>query len=76
MTIFFYDRPVFENDDGSLKVEGDIVRRPQLAKTLQIIADEGVDAFYNGTLTQDIVKDLNDGFGDNIITEMDLNSYQ
>ena len=74
LAIFF--RSIFENDDGSLKSEGDTVRRPQLAKTLQIIAEEGMQAFYNGSLTSDIVKDLQDGFGENIITEEDLNSYE
>jgi len=72
----FFCRPIFENEDGSIKKEGDIVRRPQLAKTLEIIAEEGMQAFYNGSLTSDILKDLQDGFGDNIITEEDLNTYQ
>ena len=40
--------------------EGDLVRRPRLTKTLETIAKEGPDAFYNGTLAQDIVADLNE----------------
>ncbi|CAK8693132.1 unnamed protein product [Clavelina lepadiformis] len=68
--------PVFTNFDGSLKQEGDIVRRPQLAVTLRIIAEEGAQAFYNGRLTDDIVADLKDGFGDSIITKQDLIDYR
>ena len=69
-------RPIYENEDGSLKKAGDIARLPLLAKTFEIIAEEGMQAFYNGSLTSDIIKDLQDGYGGNIITEEDLNNYE
>ncbi|GLG96417.1 Uncharacterized protein GBIM_03405 [Gryllus bimaculatus] len=59
--------------DGSLLQEGDIMKRPQLAKTLRIIAEEGVDAFYNGDLGRRFVKDVQDLQG--IITMDDLSNY-
>jgi gamma-glutamyltranspeptidase / glutathione hydrolase / leukotriene-C4 hydrolase len=48
--------------------------RPKLARTLRIIADEGVDAFYNGTLTDQIVDEIQIRGG--IITKQDLADYQ
>ncbi|PVD32768.1 hypothetical protein C0Q70_08214 [Pomacea canaliculata] len=52
---------------------GTLIRREKLAHTLQIIADEGVDAFYNGTLSQMIVDDIRDSNG--TITREDLAGY-
>jgi gamma-glutamyltranspeptidase / glutathione hydrolase len=35
--------------DGALYAEGDVWRQPELAATLQFIAEHGQDAFYRGT---------------------------
>ena len=43
---------------GEVYKEGEIRKDPKLAKTLQVIADEGMEAFYNGSLTDDILSDL------------------
>jgi len=69
-------RSVYTNEDGSLKKKGDIVRRPNLAQTLRKIARDGADAFYKGALAADIVADLNEGYGDSIITKTDLQNYK
>ena len=34
------------------------MRRPKLARTLQQIADEGVDSFYQGSLSNKIVSEI------------------
>ncbi len=40
--------------------ENEIITMPKLAKTLKIISEENVTAFYNGSLTQLIVDEINE----------------
>lgn len=65
---------VFLNPDGSLKKEGEIVKRPKLANTLIQIANDP-NSFYNrnSQLAKDIVQDIQDLGG--IITLDDLEQY-
>lgn len=51
-----------------------IIKRPKLAKTLEIIAKEGESSFYNGSLTDTIVDEIQSNGG--IITKHDLQSYE
>jgi gamma-glutamyltranspeptidase/glutathione hydrolase len=53
---------------------GKIMKRPKLAKALQQIADKGRVAFYNGAITEDMIKVLNKG--DNPVTEADFKGYR
>lgn len=53
---------------------GTIIRRPKLAHTLEIIAAEGANAMYNGTLTDTIVDEIQEAGG--IITRQDLENYR
>lgn len=57
-------------------VEGDLIKRPKLAETLEIIAKEGADTLYSkdGTLLKDLMKDIRDYGG--IITEDDFLEYK
>ena len=58
---FFSFRDLIVNKaTGEFFKAGEIIKMPKLARTLEIIADEGVDAFYNGSLTKDIVADIQD----------------
>ncbi|UJR26395.1 hypothetical protein I4U23_007727 [Adineta vaga] len=52
---------------------GDYMKRPKLANTLEIIANQGADAFYTGVLADKIVKEVTDNRG--IITKEDLANY-
>lgn len=55
-------------------IEGDIITRPVLAKTLKTIAVEGAKAIYNGSLTDVLVSDIKNFGG--IITREDFLSYR
>lgn len=75
MIFYFLFRKLLrkENSDEFLK-EGDILKRPDLAKTYKMIADsdDPVALFYRGDLTKQFVKEL-EGSG---ITEEDFHRYQ
>uniref|UniRef100_A0A182Q6K4 Gamma-glutamyltransferase n=1 Tax=Anopheles farauti TaxID=69004 RepID=A0A182Q6K4_9DIPT len=69
--------PVFINPDTQTTWrEGERLKRPTLADTLEVIANEGADALYsrNGTLLPKLMRDLK-LFGA-IITEDDFYNYE
>ena len=53
---------------------GDVMKRPKLARTLEIIARSSSDAFYTGELADQIVNEIQSHGG--IITKEDLAKYQ
>jgi gamma-glutamyltranspeptidase / glutathione hydrolase len=53
---------------------GDIVRYPDLAESLTLIAKEGPDAFYRGAIADAIADEMTRGGG--LITKEDLAAYQ
>ncbi len=59
---FFLDRELFvkDNNTNELYGVGDTMKRTKLARTLEIIAKEGDDAFYTGELSDTIVKEIQD----------------
>jgi gamma-glutamyltranspeptidase/glutathione hydrolase/leukotriene-C4 hydrolase len=59
--------------DGVLLKEGDIVKMPKLAETLAIISREGVRAFYDGSLTQTVLAEIN-SFGGQFVLD-DIKKY-
>ncbi|XP_067679970.1 glutathione hydrolase 1 proenzyme-like [Haliotis asinina] len=63
----------FNNETGEAVKVGDRVKYYALADTLDRIAEEGAPAFYNGSLTDDIVADISEHGG--VITKEDLNLY-
>ncbi|GAB1608054.1 glutathione hydrolase 1 proenzyme-like isoform X3 [Argonauta hians] len=65
---------LWNNVTNTWKKTGDIIKNPKLANTLERIAEEGADAFYNGSLTESIVADIRDSGGN--ITAEDLKSYR
>ncbi len=53
---------------------GDILKQPELAATLEKIANEGAKGFYEGEVAEKIVKAINDA--DGIMSLEDLASYE
>jgi gamma-glutamyltranspeptidase/glutathione hydrolase len=60
--------------DGKPLVMGDVIRNPDLARTLRAIAAQGPDAFYRGDVAKNTAAFLRANGG--IISEADLASYQ
>ena len=61
-------------EDGSVKKQGDWIRRPKLAETYRRIAEGGADEFYRGSLASDIIDDITKEGG--IITKEDLIQFR
>jgi len=56
---------------GKLR-EGDILKRPDYAKTLKLIQSQGDTVFYEGEIAEKIISTL----GDDLITKEDLANYK
>lgn len=65
---------LYNNETSDLYKEGDIMQRLTLANTLEVIAEEGAAALYNGTLTDNFIHDIETAGG--IITREDLLNYE
>ncbi|KAG7480619.1 hypothetical protein MATL_G00058090 [Megalops atlanticus] len=65
---------VFCDTHKNILKENDIIKFPKLADTYERIAEEGPDVFYNGTMAQRIVEDIQAAGG--IITLEDLLRYE
>jgi len=73
--VFFYSELFVKNPiTRELYDTGDKMRRPKLAQTLKIIAEQGPDVFYTGELADKIVKEIRDRGG--IIKKEDLAAYE
>ncbi|GAU50043.1 hypothetical protein TSUD_142760 [Trifolium subterraneum] len=60
--------------NGILLKGGDICSNVELGQTLEILADEGPQAFYNGTIGEKLIKDVIEHGG--ILTMEDLRNYK
>jgi gamma-glutamyltranspeptidase / glutathione hydrolase len=68
----------FFNPDGSplsppINGPGDVLKQPDLARTLRLIASDGVDVIYKGEIGQMIVDDMQRNGG--LITQEDLDDF-
>ncbi len=67
----------FFNDDGTPLQAGTLLKNPEFANTLRILAKEGANAFYSGPIADDIVKAVNEtSIVENNITHEDLANYR
>lgn len=53
---------------------GDIIKRPNLAKTLEVIAIDGADSFYEGDIGKTLVDTIQSAGG--IVTLQDIKNYR
>ena len=60
--------------NGEAVKENSIFKRPDLEKTLNIIATEGVDGFYKGDIAKSMVMAMNENNG--LFTMKDFESYE
>ncbi|XP_025752878.1 glutathione hydrolase 5 proenzyme [Oreochromis niloticus] len=67
-------RELYLDKNGNLLKTGDTVKFEKLADTLETIANEGPDAFYNGTIAKNLISDIQKAEGN--LTLEDLASYQ
>jgi gamma-glutamyltranspeptidase/glutathione hydrolase len=65
-------KPAFVKD--TRWTAGDILKQPELAKTLERIRDKGRDGFYSGKTAKLIIKEMQKGHG--LITSSDLDEYK
>ncbi|XP_061782950.1 glutathione hydrolase 5 proenzyme [Nerophis lumbriciformis] len=65
---------VFCNNNKSALRTGDIMKFPRLAESMEVIAKQGVDAFYNGRIGRLLIQDVKDAGG--TLEMEDLRSYQ
>jgi gamma-glutamyltranspeptidase/glutathione hydrolase len=65
---------VYGKPDGTPWKAGDRLVEPDLADTLQLLADLGPDAFYSGPIADALVTEMKRGNG--LITAQDLASYR
>ncbi|HYH22400.1 MAG TPA: gamma-glutamyltransferase [Azospirillum sp.] len=68
---------LYYQPDGTPKPVGSVLRNPELAATLRLLADRGADAFYEGPVAADIVRTVRThptNPGD--MTEADLRGYR
>ena len=77
------DTPQLKDDPESLRIyfknnkavlENSIFKRPDLAKTFKIIADNGKDGFYKGEIANLMIKAMNDNGG--LFTLEDFETYE
>ncbi len=71
---FESSKKYFLKKDGSTYKSGELFVQKDLAKTLNLIAKEGADAFYKGKIADLIAADMQKNKG--IITKEDLEQYE
>ena len=69
-------RATYFNADSSPKKVGDRVSNPTLAETMQLIADQGVQAFYRGAIAAEMVERVHNHVRPGTLSLADLADYR
>ncbi|MHA1178704.1 gamma-glutamyltransferase [Psychrobacter faecalis] len=67
-------KKIFFKPDGSVYQPGELLRQPELAKSLKLIAAKGADGFYKGETARKLVKAVNEAGGN--MSLQDLANYK
>ena len=67
-------RQIFIEADGTAFDEGDLIRQPALARTIERLAKQGADDFYNGEIAELIAQDMAENNG--YVSAEDLAAYE
>jgi gamma-glutamyltranspeptidase/glutathione hydrolase len=67
-------RRTFLKEDGGARKVGEILKQPELAATLQLIAKDGADAFYRGPIAKTIAADMEANGG--VLTSDDFANHK
>lgn len=73
---FTATRNHFFRQDGSALIEGDLLHSPDFARTLRLIAAEGSEPFYHGSIARDIAAAVATEINPGIMTLEDLAGYE
>uniref|UniRef100_A0A8K9XI25 Glutathione hydrolase n=1 Tax=Oncorhynchus mykiss TaxID=8022 RepID=A0A8K9XI25_ONCMY len=65
-------RQLFLDKNGNLLKVGDTVKFEKLADTLEIIANQGADAFYTGKVAEDLIRDIKEAGGTLSMKDLEL----
>lgn len=65
---------VYGHPGGTPWKAGDVLKQPDLAATLRLIAQDGAEAFYSGRIADQIVDEMKRGGG--LLTHDDLKNYK
>ncbi len=77
LDVFSGAKEYFFNEDGSPLTEGTLLKNPDFAETLRILADQGANAFYHGPIAEDIVAAVDSTSKvENNITLEDMAAYR
>lgn len=68
---------LYIDEDGSAKTVGTIIKNPKMAKTLRLIANQGIKPFYEGKIANDIVAAVkNSPINPGLLSLDDLKNYR
>ena len=76
LALFAPARAYFFNPDGTPKAAGTVLRNPDFARTLRLLAAEGSAPFYRGAVAGDIVAAVRTKINPGILTLEDLANYE
>ncbi|WP_333834125.1 gamma-glutamyltransferase [Rubrimonas sp.] len=76
LALFEATRSYFLDAAGAPLAEGAVLRNPDFAATLRLIAEQGADAFYAGPIAAQIAQAVRTPTNPGLLTEADLAAYR